>query len=134
MSPMTIEAPTAAEAMRSLPDSLPLESTVAEARERMREEDVSFLAVVSPETQKLLGIVTRSVLERACASGGHDPATCPVVRHLEADAEFCFEEESAAEVLRPEVGSRPVGDPRTGARTPVVVVNAQKVPIGYLER
>jgi CBS domain-containing protein len=133
MSPATTEAPTAAEVMRPMPEPLALESTVAEARERMGVESASFLTVVSPGTQKLLGIVTQDALEGGCASEGHEPATCPIIRHLDANADFCFEEEAAVEVLRTVDEWRPASH-RGGMELPVVVVNAQKVPVGYLAR
>lgn len=139
MTPAMMMKRTAEEVMQPLPATIPLNSTAAEARERMREEDLPYLVVVAPETEKLLGMVLLNALERACESNGHDPAECPVVQHLKTDIDFCFVEEPIAEAIgrEPDLASAntPAGR-RTRVRRslPVVVVDEQKVPVGFLER
>lgn len=135
---MTTEE-TAAGVMQPLPTTISLDRTAAEARARMREEDLSFLAVVAPETDKLMGVVLLGALERACASNGHNPEDCPLVLHLKTDIDFCFAGDRVAEV----VGQDEVPAPaetlagrkaRVRRALPVLVVDEQKIPVGYLER
>jgi CBS domain-containing protein len=139
MTPATMTKETAAEAMRPMPEPITLDSTAAVARERMREENLSFLPVVSPENDKLLGVVLRGTVERACEANGHDPETCPLAQHLKADIDFCFAEEQVEEVRS--TLDEPVPDGGLAARKarvrkslPVIVVDEQKVPLGYLMR
>jgi CBS domain-containing protein len=139
MTPTTMTEETAAEAMRPIPQPIPLDSTAAEARNRMREENLSFLAVVSPDNEKLLGVVLRGALERACESNGHDPETCPLVQHLKTDIDFCFAEESVEEVMsvEPDLKSGEglqARKARVRRSLPVLVVDEAKVPVGFLVR
>ncbi|MEX2572175.1 MAG: CBS domain-containing protein [Gemmatimonadota bacterium] len=139
MMPKMMTDETAAATMTPAPSPLRLDATTADARFRMREEDVTFLPVVARETDKLLGVVLRSALERACEANGHDPSECRVSLHLKADIDFCFVEDSLGEVLSVEPQLEPY-DVR-GARKarvrrslPVIVVDQDKVPVGILER
>lgn len=133
MSAMMIEAPTAAEAMRSWPDSLhwipPCPRPATGCGRRM----APFLVVIGPETQKLLGIVTWSILERACASGSHEPATCSSSATWRRTRTSVSRRGAPRRCCARRVDRIRFGDPRTDAGVPVVV-NVQKVPIGYFER
>lgn len=127
--------------MDPLPARLALHHSVAAARELMFAAGFSFLVVVAPSTGKLLGIVYRRNLERLCESFGHDPETCPLVRHIETDIDFCLEWETLSEVfgtratsiaLEPETPrSR---DDRRRQAVPVIVVDENKIPVGLLSR
>lgn len=139
MTPMMMSEETAAEVMRTIPKPATLESTAAEARLRMREEDLEFLPVVAPDSGKLLGVVLRGALERACEANGHDPETCHLVHHLKADIDFCFVQEPVREVL--DEGGEDYEEEGISARRrrvrrslPVIVVDAQKIPVGLLAR
>jgi CBS domain-containing protein len=139
MTPSMMTEDTAAEAMQPLPATIRLDSTAAEARARMREEDLSFLVVVAPDTDKLLGVVLLGALERACEANGHDPESCHLVQHLKTDIDFCFVEERVAEAVGPEPDVASLETlagrkARVRRSLPVVVVDEQKVPVGYLER
>ncbi len=134
-------APLVADVMSPLPARLALHHSVAAARELMWAAGFSFLVVVAPTTGKLLGIVLRRNLERGCESRGHDPETCPLVRHVETDVDFCLEWETLDEVF----GTAPttLAPPPARARTreerrrqaiPVIVVDENKIPVGLLSR
>lgn len=139
MTPTMMTQQTAMEAMQAMPEPISLTSTAAEARDRMSDEDLSFLTVVSPETTKLLGVVLAGALERACEMNGHDPERCPLIQHLKADVDFCFAGEHVEEVLStldtpvPAAG-RAARKARVRKSLPVIVVDEQKVPLGYLAR
>jgi hypothetical protein len=116
-----------------------LDQTAANARRQMEADDLSFLVVVSPDTDKLLGIVLRSALDLGCQSNGHVPEECPLTQHLKTDIDFCFESDPVEEVLADDLS----GEFQAGLRDrkarlrwslPVIVVDAQKVPVGLLER
>lgn len=138
MTPIMMEK-TAAEAMRPVVEPIELGSTTAAARDRMREENRAFLPVVAPGTGKLLGVVLRTAVERACESNGHDPETCPLVHHLKVDIDFCFTEDTVAEVLEGEAdfgttASAHARKARIRRSLPVIVVDERKVPVGVLVR
>jgi len=139
-----IRAAFAGEAMEPLPARLALHHSVAAARELMYSGGFSFLVVVAPSTGKLLGVVLRRTLERSCETRGHDPDSCPLVRHLKTDIDFCLEGERVDEVfgtaatsidLRPydDVDERNADFRRRNA-IPVIVVDEYKVPVGLLRR
>jgi hypothetical protein len=101
----------------------------------------SFLVVVAPVTGKLLGVVLRRTLERGCESRGHDPESCPLVRHLKTDIDFCMEDERVDEVfgstpttISPPGAGRPSPEMRRRNAIPVIVVDESKVPVGLLRR
>lgn len=137
--PMLYEE-TAAEVMKPIPAPIPVNSTAAEARTRMEAEDLEFLTVVSPATGKLVGVVLRGALERACASNGHDPSTCILVEHLKKDVDFCFVRDAVNGVLSGgddgvgmNAGS-PLRKRRLRISLPVIVVDSREVPVGLLVR
>jgi CBS domain-containing protein len=129
------------DAMDPLPAWLALHHSVAAARELMWAVGCSFLVVVAPVTGKLLGVVLRRNLEKGCESRGHDPESCPLVRHLSTDFDFCHEGETIDEIF----GASPTalaaqaegrGSPERRRRNaiPVIVVDEDKVPVGLLRR
>jgi CBS domain-containing protein len=127
--------------MDPLPARLALSHSVAAARELMYALDYSFLVVVAPVTGKFLGVVLRRTLERLCEQRGHDPESCPLVRHLKTDVDFCLETERVDEVfggqataIQPPGEGRPAPEVRRRNALPVVVVDDYKVPIGLLRR
>lgn len=127
--------------MDPLPARLSLSHSVAAARELMFALDYSFLVVVAPVTGKFLGVVLRRTLERMCEQRGHDPESCPLVRHLKTDVDFCLETERVDEVfgagataIEPPGEGRPAPEVRRRNALPVVVVDDYKVPIGLLRR
>jgi CBS domain-containing protein len=127
--------------MQPLPARLALHHSVAAARELMWAVGYSFLVVVAPVTGKLLGVVLRRNLERGCESRGHDPESCPLVRHLETDVDFCLADEKVSEVFGESalaISTRPAGRPAPEVRRrnalPLIVVDEDKVPIGLLKR
>lgn len=133
--------PRAADVMGPLPARLALHHSVAAARELMDAAGYSFLIVVAPSTGKLLGVVLRRSLERGCEPRGHDPESCPLVRHLKTDIDFCHEDEPVDEVfgpratsLSPRLSGRPAPETRRRNAIPVVVVDEYKIPIGLLPR
>lgn len=130
---------TAAEAMKPLSEPIRSDSTASAARQRMTHEDLSFLVVVSAETEEMLGVVLRGALERACEANGHDPASCPLSLHVKTDVDVCFAgdrtEEALARVHEPSPqGGAAARRARARRRLPVLVVSEQNVPLGYLER
>jgi CBS domain-containing protein len=127
--------------MHPLPARLALHHSVAAARELMWAVGYSFLVVVAPVTGKLLGVVLRRELERGCESRGHDPESCPLVRHLNTDVDFCLAGEPVDEVfgtsavtISPKSSGRPSPETRRRNAIPVVVVDEDKVPVGILKR
>lgn len=127
--------------MDPLPARLALHHSVAAARELMYALDYSFLVVVAPVTGKFLGVVLRRTLERTCEQRGHDAESCPLVRHLKTDVDFCLETERVDEVfgqrataIQPPGEGRPAPEVRRRNALPVVVVDDYKVPIGLLRR
>lgn len=130
----------AGDLMEPLPAHLSLHHSVAAARELMWAFGSSYMVVVAPATGKLLGVVLRRSLERGCESEGHDPESCPLVRHLETDVDFCFEGERVDEVFGPaatDIALQPGRDtPEMRRRNalPVIVVDEDKVPTGLLRR
>jgi hypothetical protein len=137
-------SPYAGEVMDTLPARLALHHSVAAARELMWAWGFSYLVVVAPVTGKLLGVVLRRALDRGCESRGHDPESCPLVRHLETDIDFCMEGERVDEVFgaaatsidptRADAGPRPDAARRRRNAIPVIVVDERKVPVGLLRR
>lgn len=134
-----VSAATVAEVMKPLPEPISLASTAAVARRRMREDSLGFLPVVSPENGKLLGIILQSAVERACVANGHE-AGCPVSQHLKTDIDYCFLHVPVEEVLGTSSDSQQM-DRGVRARRkrvrfslPVIVVDAQQVPVGVLPR
>lgn len=135
--PITME-PSAADLMQPLPATIALGAKSATARAEMKKQDLSFLVVVAPDTEKLLGVVLRGALERACESNGHEP-DCPIAQHLKTGIDFCFIEERVAEAVggEPDLSSmetRAARKARLRRSLPVIVVDEQKVPVGYLAR
>lgn len=137
----TTSTPIAGDLMEPLPAWLSLQHSVAAARELMWAMGSSFMVVVAPVTGKLLGVVLRRSLERGCESRGHDPETCPLVRHLQTDIDFCLWGEPMEEVFgesptslasRSEHGATP--EARRRNAIPVIVVDEDKVPVGLLRR
>lgn len=133
--------PVAAELMEPLPARLSLQHSVAAALELMEFVEVSYLVVVAPVTGKLLGVVLRRTLERGCEPRGHDPESCPLVRHVKTDIDFCLADEPVAEVFGTSATSLAAGTemgatPETRRRNalPVIVVDEDKVPLGLLRR
>ncbi len=140
-SPLANGSRLVAEVMTPLPARLALHHSVAAARELMQVAGFSFLVVVAPTTGKLLGIVLRRTLERECEASGHDPETCPLVRHVETDIDFCLEGETLSEVFgtAPTTLATRAEQPRTPAdrrrqAIPVIVVDQDKIPVGLLSR
>lgn len=133
-------SPFAGEIMDPLPARLALHHSVAAARELMWAAGFSFLVVVAPVTGKLLGVVLRRNLERTCESRGHDPESCPLVRHLFTDIDFAHEGERLHEIFGEAptaLSARPYGrspEQRRRNAIPVIVVDADKVPVGLLRR
>lgn len=126
--------------MQPLPPFVGLQSSAAEALEILRRTDAEFLPVVTPDTEKFMGVVLRKGLERGCERMGHNPSECPLLNHLMADAEFCFKDEPVEPLLRETVEE---GEFLTGLRDrsirkrlslPIIVVDEWKVPIGMVER
>lgn len=135
------DRPLAGELMEPLPARLALHHSVAAARELMWIAEFSFLVVVAPVTGKFLGVVLRRTLERGCESRGHDPESCPLVRHLKTDVDFCLFDEPVDEVfgasptaIEPRREGRPNPEMRRRNAIPVIVVDEYKVPIGLLRR
>lgn len=131
----------AGDVMEPLPARLALGHSVAAARELMWLAEYSFLVVVAPVTGKLLGVVMRRALEKGCESRGHDPESCPLVRHVETDIDFCMEDERVDEVfgssptaIGPKSRDRSSPEIRRRNAIPVIVVDEDKVPIGLLRR
>ncbi len=131
----------AGEVMDPLPARLALHHSVAAARELMWAVGFSFLVVVAPATGKLLGVALRRNLEKGCESRGHDPESCPLVRHLSTDFDFCHEGESLDEIFGEaptalSEGREERGSPERRRRNaiPVIVVDERKVPVGLLRR
>lgn len=131
----------AGDLMDPLPARLALHHSVAAARELMWAAGYSFLVVVAPVTGKLLGVVLRRNLERGCESRGHDPESCPLVRHLFTDIDFAHEDEPVSEIFGEAptaIAAPPSGraspEQRRRNAIPVIVVDAEKVPIGFLRR
>lgn len=127
--------------MDPLPARLALHHSVAAARELMYALDYSFLVVVAPVTGKFLGVVLRRTLERMCEQRGHDAESCPLVRHVMTDVDFCLETERVDEVfgvgatsIEPRGEGRPPPNVRRRNALPVVVVDDYKVPLGLLRR
>lgn len=110
---------------------LPLNSA-ADIRMRMQEDDGSFLAVVRPDPQKLLEVVTLDGAEPGCAAERHERGASPITRRLEIGTTCSLEEEVAEEVLRVDDGWRTAT--YGFAKSPIVPVNAPKTPAGYLKR
>ncbi|MEX2570974.1 MAG: CBS domain-containing protein [Gemmatimonadota bacterium] len=128
-----------ADTMVAIPQPITFACTAAEARLRMREEDLEFLPVVDADNGKLLGMVLRGALERACEANGHDPETCHLVNHLKTDVDFCFVQEPVRGVLdvEEEAGEKEglhASRRRVRQSLPVIVVDPQKVPVGLLVR
>lgn len=126
--------------MRPLPACLTLEHSVIAALEFMDIFEMHFLVVVAPTTGRLLGVVTRRSLERSCERRGHDPESCPLLRHLKTDIDFCLETERLDEVfgrhpaaIAPPGGRLPAHIRRRNA-IPVIVVDEYKIPVGLLKR
>jgi CBS domain-containing protein len=133
--------PLAGDVMDPLPARLALHHSVSAAKELMSAAGYSFLVVVAPVTGKFLGVVMRRALERGCEPRGHDPESCPLVRHVETDVDFCLEFEPVDEVFgaaATSLAQGPDGKPSPEFRRrnalPVVVVDEFKVPIGLLRR
>ena len=133
--------PLVGDVMDPLPARLALHHSVAAARELMYALDYSFLVVVAPVTGKFLGVVLRRTLERTCEQRGHDPESCPLVRHLKTDVDFCLETERVDEVfgarataIQPPGSGRPAPEVRRRNALPVVVVDDFKVPVGLFRR
>jgi CBS domain-containing protein len=127
--------------MDPLPARLALSHSVAAALELMWALDYSVLVVVAPVTGKLLGVVLRRTLERGCEPRGHDTESCPLVRHLKTDIDFCLEDERLDDVfgaspteISPPGEGRPTPELRRRNALPVIVVDDFKVPIGLLKR
>jgi hypothetical protein len=134
MTPQAMIEETAREAMQPLPGWIELTQSANAALSRMQEEDIHFLLVVTPDTHRFLGVVLRRALERGCLGMGHRAQECVLANHLKADVDFCFEGEPLHVALgapEEEYDSR-----RTRGRLglPVIVVDAQKVPVGVLQR
>lgn len=131
----------AGDVMEPLPARLALSHSVAAARELMWLAEYSFLVVVAPVTGKLLGVVMRRALEKGCERRGHDAETCPLVRHVETDIDFCMEDERVDEVfgnsptaIGPRSRDRSTPEVRRRNALPVIVVDEDKVPVGLLRR
>jgi len=131
----------AGDLMDPLPARLALHHSVAAALELMWAAGFSFLVVVAPVTGKLLGAVLRRNLEKGCEGHGHDPESCPLVRHLSTDIDFCLEGERIDEVFgdaATAIAARPGGrmSPELRRRNaiPVIVVDENKIPVGLLRR
>ncbi|MQA90497.1 MAG: hypothetical protein GEU90_09705 [Gemmatimonas sp.] len=127
--------------MEPLPARLALHHSVAAARELMLACRMSFMVVVAPATGKLLGVVLRRTLERRCEARGHDPETCPLVRHVRTDIDFCLEDEPVEDLfgrhptkISPLRGSDATPEARRRSAIPVIVVDVEKVPVGLLRR
>jgi CBS domain-containing protein len=127
--------------MEPLPLRLALNHSVAAARELMYAGSCSFIVVVAPVTGKLLGVVTRWTLERGCEARGHDPESCPLVRHVTTEIDFCVAGEllgevfgSSAMTLSKSPSGRPSPEMRRRNAFPVIVVDEHKVPVGLLPR
>ena len=129
-----------ADIMEPIPARLALHHSVAAALALLWAMGSSYLVVVAPVTGKLLGVVLRRNLERGCESQGHDPESCPLVRHLYTDIDFCLEGERLEEVFGegPTAigarGGRAAPEVRRRNAIPVIVVDEHKVPVGLLKR
>jgi CBS domain-containing protein len=139
--PAESEIVYAGDIMEPLPARLALSHSVAAARELMWLAEYSFLVVVAPVTGKLLGVVMRRALEKGCESRGHDAESCPLVRHVETDIDFCLEDEPVSEVfgssptaIGPKSRDRSSPEIRRRNALPVIVVDEDKVPVGLLRR
>ncbi|MFO7892399.1 MAG: hypothetical protein R6U63_01585 [Longimicrobiales bacterium] len=98
------------------------EETTGFALDLMNRGGVDELPVVSPGTGKLLGIVTRRVLEEQCSGLGHDLDRCLVRSHLSIDVPYCFRDQPLDDDVLRQSGSEPV-----------VVVDSHLQPVGFVE-
>lgn len=126
--------------MRPLPPAVTTRTLSSEALETMRRDDADFLPVVAPETEKFLGVVLRSALERGCLGMGHRDTECRVFNHVKADVEFCFEDEPGEPLVNEtadlDYSTSRIRKTRTRSRRrlPIIVVDEHKVPVGMIER
>jgi CBS domain-containing protein len=105
----------------------------------LEREGLSFAVVVAPESDELLGVVLRGVLQNACTSIGHDPSTCTIRQHLKADVDVSLQNEPAREFLNDRGVERVASRLRTirarsRERLPVIVLDEQRRPVGLRTR
>ena len=97
--------PLAAELMREV-QPLPARSTVAEAARRLSSSDIDVLPVVQDEARRQpIGIISMAEVAE-CRAAGHDPATCPVERHLGRDFALAYPDDRVERTG--EAGGRPL--------------------------
>lgn len=81
----------------------PLDTSLKEAAETMRDLDCGFLPIGNEDNTKLLGVVTdRDIVIRAVAEG-KDPTGTPVTEAMSKKVLYCFAEdnlEQAAESMQ----------------------------------
>lgn len=111
----------------------------AQVLARLEQEGLSFAVVVASESEELLGVVLRGVLQNACGSVGHDPAGCTVRQHLKTDVDVCFRGEPVKELLNPaDTGRAPsrlrTARARSRERLPIVVLDERRRPVGLRDR
>jgi CBS domain-containing protein len=111
----------------------------AEVLANLEREGLSFAVVVAPESDELLGVVLRGVLQNACTSIGHDASTCTIRQHLKADVDVSPQNEPTREFLNDQgvehVASRlRTIRARSRERLPVIVLDEQRRPVGLRTR
>ena len=121
--------PRVAERMQPVRGTIPTFATAQSARRRLEQETLRFLVVVVPGTGRLVGAVDREALARkSCCErlGGR----CTVVQHLASDVAFCFDHESADQVMEAEAELAAEGRVPVVRRIPLLVVDADLKPVG----
>lgn len=118
----TVVRPTANSVMKPVSTRLTPRDSASAALTAMTETDSGFVTVVAADTGELLGIVLRRALEFGCDRMGHDMSRCPLSNHLKLDVQCCGSDE-------------PLPEARSNGRraSPLIVVDAQRVPVGFIE-
>lgn len=90
---------TCAEVMTPAPTCCQPEHTTVDAAELMQREDVGLLPVVSPDSTKLIGVLTDRDIVLKVVAAGRDPRATAVSEVMTAEPVACLPQETVEAVM-----------------------------------
>lgn len=90
---------TCAEVMTPAPTCCQPEHTTVDAAELMQREDVGLLPVVSPDSTKLIGVLTDRDIVLKVVAAGRDPRATAVSEVMTAEPVSCLPQETVDAVM-----------------------------------
>ena len=86
--------------MAKNPRTVTPETSVREAAQLMKTEDVGMLPVVRSGSKSIVGIVTDRDIAIRHVAAGHSSPDCPVSEAMSADVKTCKDSDSVDEVMK----------------------------------